>query len=75
MPTATGQPSVSWSYGGAGAIAYDVEWVFIDDFETFTGTAQQAFTFKRPVRITTAAAYYNHLTYYPKGVGGIGHVP
>ncbi len=62
-----GETSVSWSYGGNGAIAYDVEWVFIDDHDNFTGTASQAFSFKRAVRITTGALYYKHLTYYPQG--------
>jgi len=75
-----GNTTVSWTYAGAGMMAYDVEWVFIDDYDAFTGTAAQAFAFKRPVRITTAGQYYTHQTYYPKGriwyrVRAVGYNP
>ncbi|MBT1708766.1 hypothetical protein KK062_11050 [Fulvivirgaceae bacterium PWU5] len=77
---ASGNTTVSWTYAGAGAMAYDVEWVFIDDHDNFTGSAAQAFAFKRSVRITTAGQYYTHQTYYPKGrvwyrVRAVGYNP
>ncbi|MBT1708764.1 hypothetical protein KK062_11040 [Fulvivirgaceae bacterium PWU5] len=77
---ASGNTTVSWTYAGAGAMAYDVEWVFIDDHDNFTDSAAQAFAFKRSVRITTAGQYYTHQTYYPKGrvwyrVRAVGYNP
>jgi RHS repeat-associated protein len=65
---ANGQTSLGWSYAGNSALEYDVEWVFIADYENFTGsTAAQAFAFKAAAGVTTAAIYYNHATYYPVG--------
>ncbi len=61
------QGTVSWTYPDDAALEYDIEWVFIADHESFTGTAQQAFAFKEPVRVTVAGQHYQHLVYYPKG--------
>jgi RHS repeat-associated protein len=59
--------SFSWSMA-EGAIAYDVEWVYISNLESFTGTTQeQAFLFKEPVRVTTTNLTYKHPFYYPNG--------
>ncbi|HAC23526.1 MAG TPA: hypothetical protein DCE81_01280, partial [Cytophagales bacterium] len=59
--------NLGWTYPGT-AREYDLEWVFIADHEGFTGTtAQQAFQFKEPVRITMAVPYYNHLHFYQNG--------
>ncbi len=63
-----GETSISWSYKGNGAVAYDVNLAYIDDHDNFTGTAySRRSAFKRAVRITTGALYYKHLTYYPQG--------
>jgi RHS repeat-associated protein len=65
--SATGESLASWNYNGSGVLSYDLEWVFIDDTDNFNGTAAEAFTFKRPVRISTAALYYKHQNHYRKG--------
>ena len=58
----------SWKSVGSGAIEYDIEWVFIDSLDNFTGsTAQEAFQFKEPVRVTTAGLQYTHLTFFIQG--------
>jgi RHS repeat-associated protein len=60
--------TVSWNHSGQAVREYDIEWVFISEHDNFTGTtAQQAFAFKQPVRVTTPSQYYTHLTYYPDG--------
>ncbi len=62
-------------------LSYDLEWVYIANHEGFTGsTAQQAFQFKEPVRITTAIQNYTHSTFYPSGklyyrVRAVGYNP
>ncbi len=63
------EKTVSWNYTGKAAIEYDIEWVFIDKYEGFpdNGTAEDAFRFKEPVRVTTASPYYKHQVYYPTG--------
>lgn len=59
--------TLSWTYAGE-ATEYDLEWVFIEEHENFTGsTPQEAFEFKEPVRVTVSKPYYTHLTYYPDG--------
>ena len=57
----------SWSYSGSGVLSYDLEWVFIDAADNFSGTAAEAFAYKRPVRISTAALYYRHQNHYRSG--------
>jgi RHS repeat-associated protein len=64
---AAGESLASWSYSGAGVLSYDLEWVFIDATDNFSGTASEAFLFKRPVRISTAALYYRHQSHYRSG--------
>jgi RHS repeat-associated protein len=77
----TDHVTVAWSYAGAAWLEYDLEWVFIEEHEsTNTMTPQQAFRFKRPARITTAASHWDHLAYYPKGriwyrVRAVGYDP
>jgi len=62
------QTNLSWNYIGTGVMEYDIEWVFIDSLDNFTGrSAQEAFQFKEPVRITTAGLQYSHLIFYPRG--------
>lgn len=61
------QSTVSWTYPSDAAQSYELEWVFIADYEAFTGTAAQAFVFKEPVRVNVTGQSYQHLTYYPKG--------
>ncbi|CAN5271199.1 hypothetical protein BH09BAC3_BH09BAC3_35180 [soil metagenome] len=62
------ETALSWSYAGNSALEYDVEWVFIESHEGFTGsTAAQAFAFKQAAGITTAAGHYTHTTFYPAG--------
>jgi RHS repeat-associated protein len=62
------ETTLSWNYTGPGVKEYDIEWVFIADHENFKGnTADSAFRFKEPVRVTTAAMHYSHLIYYQKG--------
>lgn len=75
-----GMVSLSWNYPPNGK-EFDVEWVFIEEHETFSNsTAKAAFDSKQPVRITTTAPHYEHLTYYPKGklfyrVRAVGYNP
>jgi RHS repeat-associated protein len=65
--SAGNQVNLGWTYSGP-AYEYDLEWVFIADHEGFTKTtALEAFAFKEPARITTAAFYYNHLLFFQKG--------
>ncbi|MCG8310319.1 MAG: leucine-rich repeat domain-containing protein, partial [Cytophagales bacterium] len=60
--------SVTWDEGGAGVIEYELEWVFIDSCEAFTGTTPpEAFDFNAPVRINTRETYYDLSPYSPKG--------
>ncbi len=83
--TATSEKStLSWDYidplQALGILAYDLEWVFIESREGFSGTVQQAFQFKEPVRITTAIKNYSHTRYYPTGnlyyrVRAVGYNP
>ncbi len=65
--SATGESLASWSYSGSGVLSYDLEWVFIDAADNFSGTAAEAFAYKRPVRISTAALYYRHQNHYRSG--------
>jgi RHS repeat-associated protein len=63
------QINLSWSYAGAGAVEYDVEWVYIAAHEYYQPeSAPEAFAYREPVRITTAALYYSYLSFYPDGV-------
>lgn len=60
---------LSWDYV-KGAVEYDVEWVFIGEFENFVYNSSQPsgpFTFKEPVRITTYKHDYKLDLVYPKG--------
>ena len=59
----------SWSYTGPGLESFDLEWVFIDSLDIFFvgTTAQEAFDWKEPVRISTTAQQYSHISYYPNG--------
>lgn len=70
----------NWTYEGKAVDAYDLEWVLIEDHEGFSGTAEQAFKFKEPVRVTTAGNSYKHHAHYPKGrlwfrARAVGHHP
>jgi RHS repeat-associated protein len=65
--SATGESLASWSYSGSGVLSYDLEWVFIDAADNFSGTSAEAFNYKRPVRINTAALYYRHQNHYRSG--------
>ncbi len=64
---------VSWRVGdGAadpkGVVAYDLEWVFIDNDDNMTETdLGKIFKFSEPVRITTAALYYSQSVHYRDG--------
>lgn len=59
---------ITWTYNGPAVLEFDLEWVYIADHEGFTGsTAQEAFSFKEPLRITTADYIYQHHNVYPKG--------
>jgi hypothetical protein len=50
------------------AVEYDVEWVYIQKDEGFSGsTPAQAFAFKEPVRVTVAGSQYQHLVFYDSG--------
>ncbi|MBD2769223.1 hypothetical protein IC235_15130 [Hymenobacter sp. BT664] len=65
---ANGYASVQWNHPGTATASYDLEWVFIEDHEPFAGaTADAAFAYKEPVRISTANRYYQHALVYPKG--------
>ncbi len=58
----------SWSYSGDSFEEFDLEWVFIADYENFTSTdAEDAFAFKEAVRISTTGLNHIQLTQYPKG--------
>ncbi|TRX59117.1 hypothetical protein FNH22_11375 [Fulvivirga sp. M361] len=76
-----GQTNVSWSYTAEGVEEFDLEWVSIEDHENFAGTtAQEAFNFKEPVRISTSSYFYSHLTNYPScriwyRVRAVGYTP
>ncbi len=62
--------TVHWEYAGASAVAFDVEWVYIADYETrFTGsTGAEAFAFKEPAGVSVEnTTYYKHQVYYPTG--------
>lgn len=63
------QSVLSWDYAGNNILGFDIEWVFIDEYETaFTGnTPEQAFHFKEPVRVTAPGVNYTHEIYYPSG--------
>jgi len=69
-----------WDYTGKGETEYDVEWVFVDKYEDFSGAADSAFRFKEPARITTAMHEYKHVFYFPTGkiwyrVRAVGYDP
>jgi Leucine-rich repeat (LRR) protein len=79
---ANGQRDViQWNRSPVGVIAYDVEWVYIGKYEGFSGTPQNAFKFKEPVRVTVPAIYsYTRSRYYPDGnvwyrVRAVGYNP
>ncbi len=58
----------TWTYPGPGAIAYDLEYVLIPQEENYTpSTISAAFSYREPVRVTTAASLYKHNYYYPDG--------
>ncbi len=79
------ETALNWSVNGSASdraiLEYDVEWVYISEHDRFTGTvAEDAFTFKEPVGITTAVRNYTHAVYYPKGtlwyrVRAVGYNP
>ena len=53
-----------------GAVEYDIEWVFIDDFDNFTyntASPEEPFEFKEPVRVTTYKHSYQMDLIYPAG--------
>jgi RHS repeat-associated protein len=60
---------------------FDLEWVFINKHESFTGsTGRDAFAFKEGVGVTIAEFGYKHLIYYPDGklwyrVRAVGYNP
>ncbi|WP_300663074.1 RHS repeat-associated core domain-containing protein [Fluviicola sp.] len=59
---------LNWSHI-TGAIEYDVEWVFIGEYDNFAyGTDQSPFDFKEPVRITTYKHSHTIDLVYPKGI-------
>jgi RHS repeat-associated protein len=59
------ETSLYWNYTGQSAIEYDIEWVFIDQYDQLAG---DPFNFREPVRITTSnASTYKHQVYYPTG--------
>lgn len=72
---------IQWNRSPVGVIAYDVEWVYIGKYEGFSGTPQNAFKFKEPVRVTVPAIYsYTRSRYYPDGnvwyrVRAVGYNP
>ncbi|MEI9921935.1 MAG: RHS repeat-associated core domain-containing protein [Bacteroidota bacterium] len=62
----------SWRWGSEDE--FEIEWVFIADYEGFSGynstaagNADSAFRFKEPAGITTKGASYDHQIFYPKG--------
>ncbi len=57
-----------WSYTQDEIDEYDLEWVYIDEEEGFTGTtATAAFAFKEGVRVTKIAPIHEFQSYYPNG--------
>ncbi len=80
VPAGAHETSLTWDYASEGDAEYDVEWVFIDKYETFSASADSAFRFKEPARITTATHGYKHVFYYPTGkiwyrVRAVGYNP
>ncbi|HRF34404.1 MAG TPA: RHS repeat-associated core domain-containing protein [Cyclobacteriaceae bacterium] len=76
----SGVTNVGWTHADNAVLAYDLEWVFVADHEGAPGSAAMAFATKEPVRITTGAIGYTHLTYYPDGkiwyrIRAIGYNP
>ncbi|MBL3655119.1 RHS repeat domain-containing protein [Fulvivirga sediminis] len=72
----------SWSYPAyAGADEFELQWVFIGDYENFTGSSSaDAFAYKEPVSVSSSGYSYQHLVYYPDGrlwfrVRAIGYNP
>jgi RHS repeat-associated protein len=65
------QTAVGWTYTGNSATEFDVEWVFVANYETLVAgaTGSQAFDFRQGqgAGITTTALSYNHPTFYPAG--------
>lgn len=60
--------TLDWTTSVESVQEYDLEWVYIEEHEGFTGdTGPEAFAFKEPVRVSTPATYYKHLVYYPDG--------
>ena|GEM_PF-1480826 len=59
---------LSWTTAAQRVKEFDLEWVFIEEHEDFTGTtADQAFAFKEPVRVATNKLSYEMQVYYPNG--------
>ncbi|SFX85766.1 RHS repeat domain-containing protein [Cytophaga hutchinsonii] len=60
--------TIYWEYS-TGAQFYDLEWVYIDDYDAVTTFAQDADAFiaKEPVRISTALQTFNFHNTYSKG--------
>jgi len=62
------ETTLNWNYTGYSASEYDIEWVYIQEDEGFTGsTPQDAFAFKEPVRVTVQGMQYKHLVFYDNG--------
>ncbi|MEJ1241753.1 RHS repeat-associated core domain-containing protein [Chryseolinea sp. T2] len=64
------ETALSWSFpSGQPLREFDVEWVFIDSADLFTGDAEAAFAQREPVRVTTPGSTfsYDHQVYYPSG--------
>src|SRR6218665_1530894 len=59
--------SLSWSCAAPGAEEYDLEWVFIDACDGFSGSREEAFAFLEPVRVTVKGMEYSRTLYYPSG--------
>lgn len=65
------ETALSWSFpSGQPLREFDVEWVFIDSADLFTGDAEAAFVQREPVRVSTSASTFNydHQVYYPSGM-------
>ncbi|MCF6361068.1 MAG: hypothetical protein L3J29_09950, partial [Cyclobacteriaceae bacterium] len=58
----------TWSFPQDEIEEYDLEWVYIDEEEGFTGnTPAAAFGFKEGVRVTKSAPFHEFQSYYPNG--------
>ena len=59
---------VHWDGGVSGAVEYELEWVYVDTYDDFSGSSGvSAFAFKAGSGVITGSLSYRLRGYYPSG--------